>query len=117
MFQNVNELKTTQRQKIASALNLGITVQPFVVVVGNINEADSSMQYYTIIDDVHFLLETLLKAIDLCFKLFHVLNLEYSPQAQQVWHFFEHYFFDISDKKKGRQFLSIQSLCKDLEVS
>jgi len=51
------------------------------------------MQYYTIIDDVHFQLETLLKAIDLCFKLFHVLNLEYSPQAQQVWHFFEHYFF------------------------
>jgi len=74
MFQNVNELKTTQRQKIASALNLGITVQPYVVDVGNINEADSSMQYYTIIDDVHFQLETLLKAIDLCFKLFHVLN-------------------------------------------
>jgi len=96
---------------------LGLTVQPYVVVVGNINETDSSMQYFTIIDDVQFLLETLLKAIDLCFKLFHVLNLKYSPQAQQVWNFFEHYFFDMSDQKKGRKFLSIQSLCKDLEVS
>ncbi|XP_050063205.1 uncharacterized protein LOC126552528 [Aphis gossypii] len=108
-IQNVNELKTTHRQKIDSALSLGLTVQPYVVVVGNINEADSSMQYFTIIDDVQFLLETLLKAIDLCFKLFHVLNLKYSPQAQQVWNFFEHYFYDISDQKKGRKFLSIQS--------
>jgi len=107
----------THRQKIDSALSLGLTVQPYVVVVGNINGEDSSMQYFTIIDDVQFLLENLLKAIDLCFKLFHVLNLKYSPQAQQVWNFFEHYFFDISDQKKGRTFLSIQSLCKDLEVS
>lgn len=57
---------------------MGITVQPYDVVVGNINETDSSMQYFTIIDDVHFQLETLLKAIDLCFKLLHVLNLEFS---------------------------------------
>lgn len=69
------------------------------MVVANINEADSSMQYYTIVDDIHCHLETLLKAIDLCFKLFHVLYLKYSPQAQQVWHFFEHYFFDISNQK------------------
>jgi len=78
MFQNDNELTTPQQQKIASALNLGITVQPYYVVVGSINEADSSMHYYTIIDDVHFQIETSLKAIDLCFKLFNVLNLEYS---------------------------------------
>lgn len=72
------------------------------------------MQYFTIIDD--FQLETLLKAIDLCFKLFHVLNLHYSPQAKQVWNFFEHYFNNITDLKKGKNFLSILSICKDLQV-
>jgi hypothetical protein len=61
IFQNVNELKTTHRQNIASALNLGISVQPYVVVVGNINEADSYMQYFTITDDVHFQLKNLIK--------------------------------------------------------
>jgi hypothetical protein len=55
-------MKTTHRQKIALALNFGITVQPYVlVVVGNINEIDNSMQYFTIIDKVHFQLENLNK--------------------------------------------------------
>lgn len=67
------------------------------------NTTDSSMQYFTIIDDVQYLLETPIKAVDICFKVFYVLNLQYSPQAEQVWHFFEYYFFNISDFKKGKK--------------
>jgi hypothetical protein len=71
-------MKTTHRQKIATALNLGITVQPYIVVVGNINEADNSMLYFTIIDDVHLQLKNLNKKFntqyfDKRFRAFNVI--------------------------------------------
>jgi hypothetical protein len=56
-----------------------MTVQPYVVVVGNINETDSSMQYFTIVDDVHFQLKNLNKKLntqyfDKHFQAFNVIS-------------------------------------------
>jgi len=56
IFQNVNELKTTQRQKIASALNLGITVQPYVVVVGNMKQVPEKSELW----DLYIVLKKIL---------------------------------------------------------
>jgi hypothetical protein len=72
-------MKTTYREKIASALNLDIIVQPYIVVVGNINEADSFMQYFIIIDDVHLQLKNLNKKFntqyfDKHFQAFNVMS-------------------------------------------
>jgi len=72
---------------VEKALTCGSTVQPYVVVVGDIDGQDSTY-YYTIINNTQYRLETAVKAIDLCFKLYHVLNLEYPPKAEQIWYFF-----------------------------
>lgn len=94
----------------------GSTVQPYVVIVGDVNGQDP-LYYYTIINDIQYQLETAVKAIDLCFKLYHVLNLEYPPEAEQIWYFFEQYFFELLNPPKKKKFLSVQSLCKDLQLS
>lgn len=99
------------QQKKDRALLLGLTVQPYVVVVG---DGLDPVHTYTIINDTQYLLETPIKGLDVCFKAFHSLNLEYPVESNQVWCFIEHYFFNIVNPVKGKQFLSIQTLVKDL---
>ncbi|KAL5239025.1 hypothetical protein ACI65C_006435 [Semiaphis heraclei] len=80
---NINDLKTTHEEKVNRAFNCGLTVQPYVVIVGNLEEINSTISYYTVINDIHYKLETPIKALDICFKSFHSFNLEYPQEAEQ----------------------------------
>jgi len=47
-------------------------VQPFIIIVGpSVREIES---YYVVVDDVLYKLDNILKAIDICFKIFMVLD-------------------------------------------
>jgi len=50
--------------------------------MGDVDGQDPSY-YYTIINDTQYQLETTVKAVkgDVCFKLYHVLNLKYPPES------------------------------------
>jgi len=102
------------KQKVDGAFNLDLTVQPYTVIVGDVDGLEP-LHSYVIINNTQYLLETPIKAIDICFKAFHSLNLEYPLQSCQVWCFIEQYFFGIVNPIKGKQFLSIQTLVKDLQ--
>jgi len=68
------------------ALNCGLNVQPYVAIVGKLEEINTSLSYYTVINDIiYYKLETPIKALDICFKSFHSFNLEYPQVAEQVW--------------------------------
>ena len=45
---------------------------------------------------------SLLKAIDLCFKMIYVFDVEYAPQCYTTWEFVQKYVFEISDNVKGK---------------
>lgn len=93
----MNDLKTTHQHKIDRAFNCGLTVQPYVAIVGNSND---TIGYYTVINDIYYKLETPIKALDICFKSFHSLNLQYPQEAEQIWWFIQDYFFKITDKSE-----------------
>jgi len=80
-------MKIVHKQKVDKALTCCSTVQPYVVIVGDVASQDATY-HYAIINNTHYQLETAVKAIDVCFKLYHVLNLEYPPEAEQIWYFF-----------------------------
>lgn len=111
-FYNANE-PSVHTTKINKAFSLGLTVQPYVVVVGSNDHPIIS--FYTVIDETYYKLETIIKAFDICFKSFHTLNLEYPIEAEQVWTFFQTYFYDIKRSKSEKQILSIKTLTKDLQ--
>lgn len=98
--------------KIERAFSLGLTVQPYVVIVGSSTTVD--IEYYAVIENTYFKLETVVKAFDVCFKSFHTLNLEYPVEAKQVWTFFQIYFYEIQAAKSDSQFVSVKSLLKDI---
>ncbi|CAI6372305.1 unnamed protein product [Macrosiphum euphorbiae] len=111
---NINDLKTIHEEKVHRAFNCGLTVQPYVAIVGNLEEINNTISYYTVINDIYYKLETPIKALDICFKSFHSFNLEYPQEAEQVWWFIQDYFFKINNNLK-KKIISVQSLIKDLQ--
>jgi len=116
-FQNFNDLKTVLSNKVDKAFSLGLTVQPFVVYVGDdcsFSEKSSNtpFSFYTIVNETHFKVETILKAYDVCFKSFHTLNLKHPFEAEQVWRFMQVYFYKIPESRVEKNFFSIRSLIR-----
>lgn len=41
---------------------------------------------------------TILKAFDVCFKIFHVFNVEYPHGSEDIWLFLKTFFYNIHTK-------------------
>lgn len=72
---------------------IGTTLQPLIIVVG-IN-LSSVASFYVCYDNLFYKLPTFLKAIDICFKLFHVMNFKYPVPSKQIWTFVQNYIYNI----------------------
>lgn len=72
------------------------TLQPLIFGIGNnYNElSDFYVYYYKIL----YKLPNFIKALDICFKSFHVFDLRYPKESEIVWTFIQYYFFDIKTK-------------------
>ncbi|CAI6354410.1 unnamed protein product [Macrosiphum euphorbiae] len=103
---DVGELKTLHNSKIEKALQFGLTLQPYAVIVG-------STDIFTVVNNIYFKLETPLKGLDVCFKTFFSLNVHYPAESEQVWFFIQKYFYDIN-LKSDKNILSVQTLINDL---
>lgn len=58
-------------------------VQPYVVVIGQVTRVERCyVRFQDIVLDAR---DSIVRGVDLCFKLLFVLNLEYSPQCANVW--------------------------------
>ena len=62
-------------------------MQLFVIVVGpTLLDIEAS---YVAVDDVLYKVATPLKAVDLCFKIFHALNAQYPIESHGAWFFLQ----------------------------
>ena len=64
--------------------------QPFILAIG---ERYSPSQTFVVCENQCIESTSLLKAIDLCFKLTYILNLEFSVYCRNVWHFLNEIFY------------------------
>lgn len=72
------------------------TVQPFIIIVGlSLREIES---YYVVVDNILYKLDNILRAIDICFKVFMVLDVQYPIECEQIWLFFQQYIYKQSSK-------------------
>lgn len=55
---------------------------------------------YVIMDKIQYKCESVLKSIDLLFKLFFVLNIKYPVQSEHIWQLIENGIFLIEVTKK-----------------
>jgi len=60
-----------------------LTLQPLIIFVGC--DANLVNEYYVCIDNTLYKIESALKAVDVCYKCFFVLQVCYPKESEQVW--------------------------------
>ncbi|KAF0685577.1 Uncharacterized protein FWK35_00034264, partial [Aphis craccivora] len=80
---------------IVKKKGLGIPIQPFTVVIGQLLEPKYIIVYF---DDIKYKVLTIQRAVDVVFKLFHTFNLLYPDESYILWLFIQTFFYNIHIK-------------------
>lgn len=70
-----------RQETISKAKELQISVQPYVIVVGSHENISHS---YVTVDEVLYMTESTLEVLDICFKVFHVLKVNYPDASKHL---------------------------------
>lgn len=112
-------MERAKRRKRENAAKLKGTVQPYIIIVGpQFTEIEA---FYIIIDDVMYKMENILKAVDILYKIFQVLNVKYPTGCEQVWLFIQQYVYerttqwDKNDKSDEINLMNVMNLMDELK--
>jgi hypothetical protein len=103
-----NEL--TQRQKLLHKYKLPF--QPIIIAVGPPEQLHGS---YVVINSVKYSFNSLLAAVDFCFKSFYALNAKYSVDTEMIWIFIEKAVYGLGGSSR-KQFVSVNCLLSNLKT-
>lgn len=97
-----------RRQKMAT---MGLNLQPQAVIVGPI---ESPTQTLVVIDNFHFEVKSVIRAIDITFKSFQALDAKYPPEAEQIWLFLQRGVYGI-ETRHDKSFTNVETRLAEFE--
>ncbi|XP_066590597.1 uncharacterized protein [Prorops nasuta] len=72
---------------------LGLTLQPYIIAVGRqLTEIES---IFISFDAVLYKTQSMIEAIDTCFKIFNVFNIQYPNESSHIWEVIQVYLYGI----------------------
>jgi len=115
ILQNAIELQEVYLNKENKASTFGLTVQPYVTLLCS----DPSNEFivaasYVVINKFVYSVETPLKAVDICFKTFFALNLDYPKESNHIWQFIQQFLYEITTKT-DKNYQSVNLIINDLK--
>lgn len=81
-------------------LRFGLTLQPFVCVVGAPNNIT---QCLVVVDNIQWVAASPIQALDICFKTFHALHGKYPPEARHLWLLIQRCLYKIESERRDFQ--------------
>ncbi|KAE9522621.1 hypothetical protein AGLY_016984 [Aphis glycines] len=66
---------------------LAFTLQPLIIIIGPI--ISDIAQYFVWVDDTYYLVNSIITAVDCCFKIIHALHAQYLVESKSVWLFIQ----------------------------
>ena len=76
--------------------NRSENVQPFIALVGtNIFDVGEIFIYF---DGIKYPFKSIIRAVDICFKIFYLFNLEYPNASLIFWNFIQTHFYKQKTK-------------------
>lgn len=108
---SMNDLHTSIQIEIDNCYKEKKSLQPFICVVGV--DFENAKDFYVYYFNTYYKFSNIIRAVDVCFKIFQVFNLKFPLQSILVWTFIQHYFYNMyfeSDIKNS----SLLSLISDL---
>ncbi|XP_055916553.1 uncharacterized protein LOC129949246 [Eupeodes corollae] len=89
----ISDYKKTLSDLREKYFNKGLTVQPLLIVVGL--TIYTLKEFYLYFDNTLLKFDSFLTSLDICFKLFQVLSLEYPRGCSGPWLFIQQHFYEI----------------------
>lgn len=83
LFQLSSDVTNTRDERTKYLKAQGLSFQPQIIVVGS--EITKITESYVCFDNLIYKVNSTFQAIDLCFKVFHVINAEYSLESEHLW--------------------------------
>ena len=87
-------------------------VQPVAMVVGRFPR----LEYLVVYKDVKYVCETALKAIDIVFKLFILLDVGFPPDSPLCWAFLREHVYKLDMLGISRESPHVKTLANDLKL-
>lgn len=95
-FQISGDVTRLREDAVKRCKELNITIQPYIIVVGpSIKDIQNS---FVCIDDVLYNTASVLEAVDVCFKAFQVLQLNYPAASEHLWIIIQKCFYKFITK-------------------
>lgn len=110
-MQSVADIKHKIEERKRKLIAFGLTLQPLPTAVGETLQSIESA--YVFLDDHIYEAPTLLKAVDLTFKIVHAQHLLYTHEAEQVWYVIQLGLFNIKTEW-DKNYVSVTQLLSDL---
>ena len=95
-FQIPGDIDKRLRETREKYAKYGIELQPLIIVVGT--TLSEITGFYVNIDDTRYRFQSVLAALDLCFKSFHVLHAEYPKPSEHIWLFLQKSIYSLNTK-------------------
>ncbi|CAG9764339.1 unnamed protein product [Ceutorhynchus assimilis] len=91
--EDVDELKNLRVDIMSEK---GLTVQPYIILIGpNLGNITSSL---VIINEIQYKCNTVLEALDFCFKAYQVLEAKYPFEAEHLWYLIQWSIYNYETK-------------------
>ncbi|KAI0221940.1 hypothetical protein LSAT2_026801, partial [Lamellibrachia satsuma] len=88
------DLAAYLRKRREECQKRGVTRQPQILALGDTILV--AKEFFLLYEEVIYEVDSLVKAVDICFKIFFVLNAQYPAEAADVWTFIQKGLFNIT---------------------
>ncbi|XP_047020948.1 uncharacterized protein LOC124630940 isoform X2 [Helicoverpa zea] len=94
-------------------LRYKLTLQPVIVIVGS--SYTDIQKYFVVVNDLFFETNSILKAVDTCFKIFHSLHCQYPTESVCVWNFIQLGLYQLKTKW-DKTYSTVNAFITDLDI-
>lgn len=92
-------------------LNKKEGVKPMIFIIGN--SLDEISASFVAVNDVLYKFDSVIQAVDLCFKMMHSMGQQYPGKSKHIWIFLEKTCFQI-ESENIEEYIAVNSLISDL---
>lgn len=97
IFQSYDELQVRLQTRKVKLAEYGISLQPVSCVVGPL---EAPHGFYIAVSDITlYKVNSSIRALELLFKLFHGLDIEYPTESEAIWLFVAELVFEMKPQK------------------
>lgn len=110
-FQTIEQLPALLQERQLTLDRYKLPDQPIPMFIGSV---DNIVSCQVMVNEHRYSLPTPLKALDLCYKTFFVLNAAYPKESAHIWTYLQTFIYEMNDDST-KNYTSVNKLISALQ--